>query len=149
MTYRTNTAPVPATRPVLTRWQRAVLAALGDVRCTRFAWFRAHVGGAWTFYGGRPDSDLPFDPQTWQRRESEACAICNLCTRLRAIPPFLLMPGEARYLIQNGDHRCEVYPWPSLYTRQTPEEAHTFEEFRQWYEGVRVVDLSRVGKVTR
>lgn len=112
MTYRTN-AP-PATRPALTAWQRAVLRVLGDTACARFAWYRAYVGGTWTLYGGKHDPSLPFDPRVWQRGESSVCAICNLCERLRAIPLSMLRPGEARYMRDHRDHRCESYPWARM-----------------------------------
>ncbi len=133
--YRTNAAPLPATRPALTRWQRALVAVLGDVGCARFAWFRAHVGGRWALvltavgdgtrtawrWGNFGDTPCPED-KGWRRckagMEGTGCS-------------------------------CEAYPWPSLYSAQTPEQARDFAEFREWYDRVRVVDLSRVGKVGR
>lgn len=133
MTYRTNTAPVPAVRPALTRWQRAALAMLGDVRCTRFAWFRAHVGGRWAF----GPTGVPYGVvEMWGNFGNTKCSALMAWRRCEA--------G-----IAGTGCSCEVYPWPSLYSAQTPEEARDFEEFRRWYEGVRVVDLSRAGKVTR
>lgn len=131
--YRTNTAPPPATRPALTRWQRAVVAMLGEARCARFAWFRAHVGGRWAFGPMYVGGDLA---RAWGH-----------CLNTRCPEEMDWRRCEAG--IAGTGCSCEVYPWPSLYTRQTPEEARSFEEFRQWYEGVRVVDLSRAGKAKR
>lgn len=133
MTYRTNTAPVPATRPALTRWQRAAVAVLGDDACTRFAWFRAHVGGRWAF----GPMGVPYGIAVrWGHFGNTRC---SLDVKWRRCAAGIAGTGCS----------CEVYPWPSLYSAQTPEEARDFEEFREWYDRVRVVDLSRVGKVQR
>lgn len=133
MTYRTNTAPPPAMRPALTRWQRAVVAMLGDVGCARFAWFRAYVGGRWAF---GPMAVRGTVVDGWMDFGDSQCSALTSWRRCEA--------G-----IAGTGCSCEVYPWPSLYTRQMPEAPRDFGEFRQWYEGVRVVDLSRVGKVQR
>ena len=131
--YRTNAAPPPATRPALTRWQRAALVMLGDVGCARFAWFRAYIGGRWAFGPMSVGGDLV---SAWGDFGDTPCSEDKAWRRCSA--------G-----IAGTGCSCEVYPWPSLYSAQTPEEVRSFEEFRAWYEGVRVVDLSRAGKVTR
>jgi hypothetical protein len=127
--YRTNAAALPAQRPVLTRWQRTLVAVLGDNGCARFAWFRAYIGGRWAHgrqytdgrvsigWGSHGDTPCPED-MSWRRCEAG---------------------------IAGTGCSCEAYPWPSLYSAQTPEEARDFAEFREWYDRVRVVDLSRVG----
>ena len=132
MTYRTNAAPVPAVRPALTRWQRAVLAVLGDVGCARFAWFRAHVGGRWAFGPMSVSGEM----------------ICAWGHCLNTPCPEAMDWRRCEAGMAGAGCSCEVYPWPSLYSARTAEEVRSFEEFREWYEGVRVVDLSRVGKVT-
>ena len=108
MTPYRSLASAPV-RPALSWWQRVLCASMPETWLARARWYRCHIGGAWTFYGGPRDLSLPFDPRAWQRRTSETCAICNLCERLRAIPRWLLRPGEAGYLHHHDDHRCEVY----------------------------------------
>lgn len=104
--YRTPAAPE---RLALTRWQETLVALLGD-RCAHWRWYRAFVGGAWTFYGGANDPGESSESFRWVRREADTCAICNLYERLCVIPRWLLLPKELHYLRENADHRCEVYP---------------------------------------
>lgn len=120
----------PPMRPALAWWQAVLTVTLGDLCCHRFDWFRAYIGGRWWFgttsISGRiakawmhfGDTSCPNDPRYRGCDESPAGVGCE----------------------------CEVYPWPSLYSAQTPEDARTFEEYRKRYDRVRVVGLSRVGK---
>ena len=147
--HRTHAGPVLPVRPALTWWQRAMVRAMPEGWLRERRWYRAHVGGAWTFYGGADDPALPFDPQAWQPRSWDACAVCNLTERLKQHPRWLLRPGEARYLDDHVDHACEVYPYGSLLVPRAvaadvAQTAETFDEFCRRYEHVRIVDLGRV-----
>ena len=149
MTYRTNSAPAPATRPAPSWWQRIAARALGT-GCTQFRWYRRILGGRWarstTMW--EQANECPFE--AFAATEARFIdATMRLSERGRSdLAAIALSHGgpraSAAAIACSAGCRCEVYPYPSLYSAHTAEEVRTFEEFREWYEGVRVVDLSRV-----
>lgn len=127
MTYRENSAPASPTRPVLTRWQRVVVAVLRDRLCANFAWYRAHIGGAWC-YGARHEVAAEWRWR-WVPLPFNECPVLHFA------------PASIACRCKRDACRCEVYPWPSLYENQKPENARNFEEFREWYDRAQVAFL--------
>lgn len=121
MSHLRTLATAPA-RPDLTWWQRVLCTLQSPRRLAQRPWYRAHVGGMWCFYGGLSNPEEHPEFFRWTPRASEACGICNLCSRLRTIPPWPLLPNEARYLRNHDDHRCEVYPYPAAQAAADPSK---------------------------
>lgn len=132
MTYREMEQTPPVARPVLTRWQRLLVRALSERDLSTRRWYRAHVGGRWahgpTTINGRVVGG-------WMHFLDTPCGSKGI----RRCEAGVMGRGCS----------CEVYPWPSISSLRRVEDVRTFDEFREWHDGVRVVDLSRTGKVRR
>lgn len=143
--YRTNAAPQPATRPVLTRWQRLLVRLLSVRDLEQREWYRAHVGGRWCIDEGGAFGPEWFSPDGcpagWHHFSSGEFNGVNIFHQADMHNQNNLRASHARQC------SCVVYPWGA--PQPDPQPAETFAEFREWYDRVRVVDLSRTGEAKR
>lgn len=126
--YRTNSAPPIPMRPALALWQRVVVAVLPHRVCAIFVWFRAHIGGSWC-YGARGMAERRRWRWEWVSLPFNECPVLHFA------------PADIVCACDRAACRCEVYPWPSFYSVQPPEQALDFAEYRKRYDRMSVVDL--------